>query len=198
MIIPNKLNLLNKELIYTALTRSKQRLFIYIYDAAENLLARSNGISALLVSQSSIFEQPEDKRLRYFPRKGEKPVKSKAEYIIHKALQKSGLEFQYEQELRLANLSFPIHPDFGIELDDKTKIYWEHLGMLDCRKYFNDWIRRKTDYEIHGLSDFVVTTDDMNGIEDELLDKLIDDIRNKRLRDTPENRFAKHHYQLYT
>ncbi len=197
LIIPNKLNLLKKELIYTALTRSKQRLFLYIYDEKENLLVKSKGLSALLIRQSSIFEQPEDKRLRYYPRKGEKPVKSKGEYIIYKALERSGLKFQYEQELRLKNLSFPIHPDFVIELDDKTKIYWEHLGMLDTRKYFNDWMRRKTDYETHGLSDFVVTTDDMNGIEEEQLDKVIDDIRNKKLRETTENKFSKHHYQLY-
>jgi len=197
LIIPNKLNLLNKELIYTALTRSKQRILIYIYDEKENLLVKSKGISALLTRQSSIFEKPEDKRLRYYPRKDEKPVKSKGEYIIHKALQRSGLEFEYEQELRLEKLSFPIHPDFVIKLEDETKIYWEHLGMLDTRKYFNDWMRRKNDYEDHGLSDFVITTDDMNGIEDELLNKLIDDIRKNNLQKTPENRFSKHHYQLY-
>ena len=61
----------------------------------------------------------------------------------------------------------------------------------------NDWIRRKSDYEAHSLSDFVVTTDDMNGIQDDLVDKLIDDIRKKKLKNTPENRFSNHHYQLY-
>ncbi|MHA1577254.1 MAG: ATP-dependent DNA helicase [Candidatus Thorarchaeota archaeon] len=197
LIIPNKLNLLNKELIYTALTRSKQRLFLYIYDEKENLLAKSKGISALLTRQSSIFEKPEDKRLKYYPRKGEKPVKSKGEYIIHKALQRSGLKFQYEEELRLKNLSFAIHPDFVIELEDKTKIYWEHLGMLDTRKYFNDWMRRKADYESHGLFDVVVTTDDMNGINDEQVERLINDIRKNKLQETPNNKFSKHHYQLY-
>ena len=128
LVIPNKLNLLNKELIYTALTRSKQRLFIYLYDAEENLLVKSKGISALLVRQSSVFEQPEDRRLRYFPQQGEKPVKSKGEYIIYEALQRSGLRFQYEKELRLKKLSFPIHPDFVIELEDKTTIYWGTSG----------------------------------------------------------------------
>jgi len=197
LIIPNKLNLLNKELIYTALTRSKQRLILFIYDDTENLLVKAKGISALLIRQTSIFEKPEDKRIKYYPRKGEKPVKSKSEYIIHKALQRSGLKFQYEEELRLAKLNFLIHPDFVIELEDSTKIYWEHLGMLDTRKYFNDWIRRRKDYEEHGLLDYVVTTDDMNGIKDELLEQVIDDIRNKRLKDTPDNKFSLHHYRLY-
>ncbi len=97
----------------------------------------------------------------------------------------------------MENLSFPIHPDFVIELDDKTKIYWEHLGMLDTRKYFNDWMRRNRDYQEHSLLDYVVTTDDMNGIKDEMLEQVIDDIRNKRLKETPKNKFSNHHYQLY-
>lgn len=197
LVIPNKLNMLNRELIYTALTRSKQRLFLFIYDEKDNLLVKSKGISALLTRQSSIFEKPEDKRLKYYPRKGEKPVKSKGEYIIHKALQRSGLKFEYEEELRLKKLNFPIHPDFVIKLEDGTKIYWEHLGMLDTRKYFNDWMKRKRDYAEHKLFDFVVTTDDMNGIKDEELDKVIEDIRNNKLKTTSENRFSNHHYQLY-
>ncbi len=197
LVIPNKLNMLNKELIYTALTRSKQRLFLFIYDEIDNLLIKAKGVSTLLTRQSSIFDKPEDKRLKYYPRKGEKPVRSKGEYIIHKALQRSGLTFEYEEELRLANLKYPIHPDFVIKLEDGTKIYWEHLGMLDTRKYFNDWIKRRKDYTEHNIFDFVVTTDDMNGIKEEELDKLIDDIRNKRLKVTHENRFSNHHYQLY-
>jgi ATP-dependent exoDNAse (exonuclease V) alpha subunit len=198
LVIPNKLNLLNKELVYTALTRSKQRLFLFIYDDDdENLLVKSKGVSALLTRQTSTFEDPEDKRLRYYPRKNEKPVKSKAEYIIYKALQRSGLRFEYEQRLDLEKLNYPFHPDFTIELEDKTKIYWEHLGMLDTRKYFNDWMRRKEDYEDHSLLDFVITTDDMDGIKDEVIDQLLQDIREKQLKLTPESKFSRHHYQLY-
>ena len=197
LVIPNKLNLLTKELIYTALTRLKQRLFLFIYDTPENLLVQCKGISALLTRQTSIFEKPDDKRLKYFPRKGEKPVKSKGEYIIHKALQRSGLKFEYEQELKMKNLKYVIHPDFTIELENKQKIYWEHLGMLDTRKYFNDWAKRKEDYANHNLFDFVVTTDDMNGISDEFVEKVIDDIRNFNLKNTTKNKFSNHHYELY-
>lgn len=197
LIIPNKFNLLNKELIYTALTRSKQKLFLFIYDDKENILVKSKCVSALLTRQTSIFDKPDDKRAKFYPRKGEKPVKSKGEYIIHKALQRSNLEFEYEQKLELKKLNFAIHPDFVIKLEDGTKIYWEHLGMLDTRKYFNDWKRRKTDYIDHGLFDYVVTTDDMNGIKDEILQQVIDDIRNMKLKSTTDNKFSNHHYQLY-
>ena len=198
LVIPNKLNLLTKELVYTALTRSKQRLFIFLYDAPENLLVKCKGISALLTRNTSIYEKPEDKRLKYFPRKGEKPVKSRGEYIIHKALQRSGLKFEYEQELKFKGASFPIHPDFTIELEDKRKIYWEHLGMLDTRKYFHDWAQRKEDFQAHGLLDVVVTTDDLGGITDEHVERVIDDIRKFSLKPTPGSNFSSHHYRLYS
>ena len=91
---------------------------------------------------TSIFEKPDDKRKKYYPRKGEKPVRSKVEYIIYKALERSGLNFKYEKELKLSQREYPIHPDYTIELPNGSFIYWEHLGMLDIRKYFNDWKRR--------------------------------------------------------
>lgn len=58
-------------------------------------------------------------------------------------------------------------------------------------------MKRKKDYTEHNLFDYVRATDDMNGIKDEKLDELIDDIRNKNLKITSENRFSNHHYQLY-
>jgi len=197
LIIPNKLTLLSKELIYTALTRSKNMLHLFIYDAPDNLLIRSKGISNLLQRNSSIFEEPEDKRFKYYPRRGEKPVKSKVEYIIHQALQKSGLSFSYEAPLQLPNLNYPIHPDFTIRLDDGTTYYWEHLGMLDQRKYFNDWLRRREDFRCNGMIDYVVTTDDLDGIEDDKIDSVIEDIRTQQLKVTPDSNISNHHYKLY-
>lgn len=197
LIIPNKLTLLSKELVYTALTRSKSMLHLFVYDAPDNLLIRSKGISDLLQRNTSIFEEPEDKRFKYYPRRGEKPVKSKVEYIIHQALQKSGLSFSYEEPLQLESLNFPIHPDFTIRLDDGTTYYWEHLGMLDQRKYFHDWLRRKKDFENNGIIDSVVTTDDLEGIDDDKIDTVIEGIRKQNLKQTPDSKISKHHYKLY-
>lgn len=197
LVIPNKWTLLSKELIYTALSRSKNKLFLLIYDAKkENLLKKSKGISDLLQRNTSLFEAPEDRRYKFYPRKGEKPVRSKVEYIIHQALQRSGLQFEYEAPLELEGLSFPIHPDFTITLDDGTTYYWEHLGLLDLRKYYNDWKRRKEHYKKNNLLEKVITTDDLDGIDDDKVEKVINKLRSKNLERT-ENPFSFYHFKLY-
>jgi len=197
LIIPNKLTLLSKELLYTALTRSKFRLFIFIYKAKDNLFLQAKNISYLLNRNTSVFEEPQDTKKKFFPVPGGKPVRSKVEYIIHTALQKSGLQFEYEQQLNLEKRHYPIHPDFTIKLKGGHTIYWEHLGKLDIRKYYGDWQDRKQDYNDHNLFEYVVTTDDLEGIKYEKIDHIIDDIRNLTLRKTKDSKFSNHHYELY-
>jgi hypothetical protein len=194
LVIPNKLTLLCKELVYTALTRSRCRLVIFLQDVEENLLAAARRRSHLLNRNTSIFTPPQDKKTLYQPAKGVF-VKSKVEFIIYKALEKSGLPFSYESDLPLSKRTYDIHPDFTIVLGDK-RVYWEHLGMLDVRKYYVDWQRRKTDYSDHGLFDHVVTSDDLDGISEEKILKIIDDIKSGKIAATPNNRFSAHHYRL--
>lgn len=196
LIIPNKLTLLCKELLYTGLTRSKSKLILFIHEHEENLLMKAKNISHLLSRNTSIFEKPQDNKEKYFPEPG-KPVKSKIEYIIYKELQKHGIQFEYEQKLELEKRHYNIHPDFTIKLKNGQTIYWEHLGMLDIRKYYKDWQQRTKDYEEHGLYDQVITTDDLEGIKQEKIDELIENIKKQNLKKTPKNRFSTHHYELY-
>lgn len=195
-ILPNKLTLLSRELIYTALTRSRYRLFIFVQRTDENLFSYARGISHLLARNTSTFEPPEDRRGKYYPERGAKPVKSKVEWIIYTALRNSGLRFVYEAPLKLKNLSYEIHPDFTITSPNGETYYWEHLGMLDSRKYYRDWQERKRHYEEHGLMDNVVTTDDLRGIKDEFLEAVVQDLRERELKRTPDSRFSMHHYEL--
>ena len=197
LIIPRKLSLLCKELIYTALTRSKYRLFIFIQESEENLFLRAKNTSHVLMRNTSIFRDPEDNRKKYYPEKGEKPVRSKIEWIIYKALKAGGLDFNYEEELKLKKREYVIHPDFTIHLSKGRVLHWEHLGMLDIRKYYNDWQTRKKDYEDHNLLEGVITTDDLDGIKQERIDQIIEEIRKGKLKDTKGSKFSKHHYQLY-
>jgi exodeoxyribonuclease V alpha subunit len=196
LIIPQKQSLLSKELLYTALTRSKFRLFVFVQDTEENLLMFAKNNSHLVNRNSSIYSEPIDKKAKFIPEFGV-TVSSKVEFIIYEALKKSGLKFKYEEPLKMKNLSYKIHPDFTIYLRDGREIYWEHLGMLDTRKYFNDWQGRKKSYVEHGLSDSLITTDDLNGIDQEKLNTLIENIREFELKSTPDNKFSNHHYQLY-
>ena len=196
LVIPERLALLNKELVYTALTRSRRRLTIFLQETRENLLEIARNRSSLLNRNTSIFSMPADNRRGYQPRRGVF-VKSRIEYIIYKALERSGLQFQYEERLPLSKRTYDIKPDFTIHFRDGSKVFWEHLGMLDCRKYSRDWDRRLTDFKEHGVFDAVVTTDDLQGVDDEKIDKVIQDIRKRKPADTKGNAFSNHHYQLY-
>ena len=195
LIIPRKSKLLFRELIYTALTRSKTRLFIFIQEDEVNLLEKARGISDLLFRKTSIFQQPAEKRKNFISKKGV-VVKSKVELDICEMLENSGLTFKYEEELELAKRSYKIHPDFTITIG-KKKIYWEHLGMLDVRKYYRDWQRRKDDYADHKLYDMVITTDDLEGLDNQIIEELIQDIKNNKIKESTGSKFSNHHYQLY-
>jgi hypothetical protein len=196
LVIPERLTLLTKELVYTALTRSRQQLTIFLQQTEKNLLEVARNRSSLLNRNTSIFDVPADNKNGYQPRKGVF-VKSRIEYIIYKALEKSGLEFKYEEKLPLAKRTYAIKPDFTIFFKDDTRIFWEHLGKLDCRKYSRDWQRRLLDFKEHGHLDAVVTTDDLEGIDNERIDHVIQDIRNRKPATTKGNAFSNHHYKLY-
>jgi len=69
--------------------------------------------------------------------------------------------------------------------------------MLDMSEYANDWQRRREDFEANDKVDFLITTDDLGGIKEEILLKVITDIKRESLKTTPQSKFSKHHYQLY-
>ena len=86
----------------------------------------------LSISAKDIFEPAKGKRVR-----------SKIEYIIYKALEASGLKFDYEEPLFLEKGPEKIKPDFTVYVNDQT-YYWEHLGQLDTREYWTNWQARTT------------------------------------------------------
>lgn len=197
LVIPKKQSLLSKELVYTALTRSKYRLYLFVQESDENILMKAKDTSFLLSRNTSIFIPPIDYKKKLIPDINNKPVKSRVEYIIYKALKLSRLKFSYEKQLNLEKRDYDIHPDFTIELKNGKSIFWEHLGMLDVRKYYKDWQQRKIDYQDHGYFNMVITTDDLNGINDKKIEEVIDAIRENNIKSTPDNKFSNHHYELY-
>lgn len=196
LVIPQKQSLLSKELLYTALTRSKYRLFIFVQDVEDNLLLKAKNNSHLVHRNTSIFKEPTDNKRKYSPEPGVL-VSSKIEFIIYTALKKGGIEFKYEEPLSLEKLNYKIHPDFTIYLKNGGKMFWEHLGMLDTRKYYNDWQDRRKSYKEHGLEDTLITTDDLNGVKHDKITELIENIKEFELKVTKGNKFSNHHYELY-
>jgi hypothetical protein len=199
LVVPRKSSLLSKELLYTALTRSTHRVYLFLETVGGgNPLEKAKNRSDILARNTSIFETPTDSRRIYVPEAGVE-VKSKVEYIIYSALKEARdakrLEFEYEEELPLHNAEYSIHPDFTLHIADKT-YYWEHLGILDAKDYYDKWVRRRKNYEEMGLLNNLVTTDDLYGIKEENIKGIIDKLLSGKLAPSIDTRFSKYHYSL--
>jgi ATP-dependent exoDNAse (exonuclease V) alpha subunit len=199
VIVPKKRSLLSREVIYTALTRSKGHVTLFLEkNDSESLLSTARNSSTILSRNTSLFNQPSESDSRLEPEPGVM-VRSRIEFIIYRSLipmRERGMTFEYERPLKIEGKEKSIHPDFTIWVDGKT-YYWEHLGELDQKQYYKDWINRRNYYEITGLSDFLVTTDDLTGIRQESIQRVIEDIISGSLQLTPNNKFSNHHYLLY-
>lgn len=198
LVIPQKYALLSKETVYTSITRGKTKLFMFIQEnsAEESLLDITRKISFVDRRNTSVFSVPEDKKKMLQPVKGVW-VESKVEYIIYKALEQSGLRFKYEEKLKLTHKNMEIKPDFTITLSDGSKIYWEHLGLLNKKDYVKKWQLKREEYCKMGLTNCLITTDDLGGLHEEKVIAIINDIRNNTLRKSEHEDFSVYHYCLY-
>jgi len=197
LVIPKKRALLSKEVLYTAFTRSTHRVTLFLQKEDEDALKIARNRSFVLLRNTSIFEQPQDWEKIFWPERG-LGVRSKIEYILYTALKSNGLDFKYEEPLKVKGRTKPIHPDFTIDVNEK-KYYWEHLGELDLRYYSKEyWEEKRKEYESSGLLDYLITTDDLNGVEADEISKIIKDIKRNKLDGSPDCKYSKHHYQLYS
>jgi ATP-dependent exoDNAse (exonuclease V) alpha subunit len=206
LIIPPKETLLSRELVYTALTRSKQSLSIFLHgeptdDVSKNIFERSRRKSKVELRKTSLLDNPywdyslnpSDNVL----------VRSRIEYIIYKKLEELRDEykddfpftFAYEKEYKSKNSSITIKPDFTIKVSSGKTYYWEHLGLTGVSLYVNTWFQRKKIYEKDGILDRLITTDELNGIADNAIEKVIDDIILEELK-IVDSKFSNHHYSL--
>jgi hypothetical protein len=98
--------------------------------------------------------------------------------------------------MKIKGRDYTIHPDFTFENDGRI-YFWEHLGRLDIENYSQDWTRRKQDYIAAGVYENLITTDDLGGIDKEILLAIIQDIKHNKLQESTGEKFSKHHYKLY-
>ena len=205
LVIPERMTLLSRELIYTALTRSRAGISIFVhkqddYEKIENTIYHKiKNVTHVGLRRTTLMGQP-IWEYNLSPDKGI-IVKSRVEYIIYKKLQeykerRLNFEFQYEQELPLEKRHFNIHPDFTITLQNGKTIYWEHLGLLTDYNYAKDWDKRRRIYEEKGLMDNLVTTDELTGIRDENVSLVIEDILDDKIANNATDGYSLHHYKL--
>ena len=204
VVIPKRQGLLSRELLYTAISRAKESVHLFIQDQEEDcenehLLSVIQRTSHVLRRNTSIFKLPEV-GYSYIPEDGV-VVKSRVEYIIYRKLKEyrdlqNDFEFDYERTYSTP-YSYDIHPDFFIELSNGEKYYWEHLGRTNDPKYVRNWYERKEIYKRKGDFESVVTTDEEQGISDEKIAYIIEQILSGNIgTEFPGSSYSDHHFSL--
>jgi UvrD-like helicase family protein len=158
LVLPNPCRLLSRELLYTALTRQKDRVVILHQGPRGEMRGYSSDdrsetarrLTNLFVPPSPIsidgriFEENLIHRTNR-----EEMVRSKSEVIIANELARK-VEYSYEQPLTIGGVTK--YPDFTIEdAESGRNFYWEHCGMLHVPSYRRRWEDKLTWYRANGI-----------------------------------------------
>jgi hypothetical protein len=169
LILPKSASTLSRELLYTGLTRFRQKMVLLIErDTSVLEKLRNPQCSDTLLRNTNMFVlavRPESvdryyaAHLIHRTRKG-MMVRSKSEVIVADILTSLGVSYEYEQ--KLASKDDPNDfklPDFTVSYEGDT-FYWEHLGMLSVPSYREAWERKRQWYEDNGYLDRIITSED--------------------------------------
>jgi len=168
MVVPSEdSDFLNREMLYTALTRSSIQ-FVLIQNDISILKSRLwLGKSEIVKRNSSLFSTskgiPSKDFEKYKPENlihevlPDLFVRSEGERMISEALYKAEIGFYYEKPLIARdNKSFKL-PDFTFKYNRK-EYYWEHKGMLDNFDYALRDEKKKRWYIENGYQDNLIET----------------------------------------
>lgn len=206
VVIPARYGLLSKELIYTALTRTKKSITLFLETLPEhskNILEIGSERSFSASRRTSLLLE---KPFKYYDLEPEKGVfvESRAELLIYHLLMskrdelgKEVFDFAYEQKPIVNGEEVNVKTDFTIYTQTKTW-YWEHLGLLGQRKYTWIWqnVKKKTYKEV-GIWSNIITTDESNGINPKKIEELIDIIIDGEVSTEDKyHKYSEHHYYL--
>lgn len=195
VVVPNPCQLLSRELLYTALTRQRERLVVlHQGDRASLKKFASDHGSETARRITNLFRAPTLVEVRTAPGvlfeeglinqtvRGEL-VRSKSEVIIADRLHAAGVDYDYEKPLTLEGP--PKYPDFTIEDDASGRKYvWEHLGLLADPGYRARWEAKLAWYRRNGVlphdegggvaGTLIITRDDeRGGISSQQIEQLI-------------------------
>lgn len=209
VILPKRYGLLCKELFYTALTRSKKSISILIegepnksfedslFEFARRRTYTANRKTTLML----------DSPYRNYGLEPEKGifVQSRVEHIIYRHLLDFKLKYNELLSFDFAYEQFPVENELKIKIKTdftiytrKGTYYWEHLGLLNKHTYKSQWLNYKLpEYKLINVLDRLITTDESNGINDDKIKSIIQDILDGNLKN--EDRYctySNHHYYL--
>lgn len=160
LILPKDCRLMSRELIYTALTRQRDRVVV-LHQGDVNSLRDYTSIKAsetarrltnLFIAPDPVFEETLFFEKGLIHRSGRGiAMRSKSEVIIADALDEAGIIADYERKFEGTDGTYRI-PDFTIEDDASGVTYlWEHCGMLMDDSYRSRWATKRTWYRSQGV-----------------------------------------------
>ena len=200
LVLPNPCWLLSRELLYTALTRHRDRLVV-LHQGPVADFRRFSGEehSEIARRMTNLFADPLPREvivgtatrfledgLIHRTERGDL-VRSKSELVIADKLHARGIDYAYEQPLSLGDGRVR-YPDFTIaDHASGVTYYWEHLGLLDDPGYRARWERKRAEYLAGGIRPYqngggpegtlIETRDDPGGgLDARRIAKLIDEV----------------------
>lgn len=200
LIISEFSSFIVRELLYTAVTRPKQKLYLLVHEDLKvelaNVLTKVYDNSAVEKLHTMLFEY---KTAVYKPyqvslKDGKTiDVRSKAEALIAEALDKLDVDFTYEPEDLLNK--YHIRPDFELRVGG-TKYYLEHLGLPNNLSYMTRWKQKFDLYKQMEMADYLITTSE-NPTKSAIsanIKQIIDDLMKNTL--VTSTGYSNHHYYI--
>jgi hypothetical protein len=174
LVIPNPCFLLSREMLYTSLTRQKDKVILLYQGNAFDIKALASPLkSDTLKRITNMFVKPElvevegqylEKNLIHQASDG-KMLRSKSELLIYQRLIDNNLNPLYEKKLTIKEVEKL--PDFTIENEESGEVYyWEHCGMLFDDEYKQRWEEKYQWYkendilEVGGSNGTLIVTKD--------------------------------------
>lgn len=206
LIIPNPCFLLSREMLYTSLTRQKDKVIMLYQGNSFDIKSLASPLkSDALRRITNLFVKPElveiegqylEKNLIHQASDG-KMLRSKSELLIYQRLIDRNLQPLYERKLVIKDVEKL--PDFTIENEETGEVYfWEHCGMLFDKEYKQRWEEKYQWYRKNNILPFdegggengtlIITEDKPFEIEDGSIrgavsiieiDKIINDVFKK-------------------
>lgn len=186
VVLPKNCRLISRELLYTALTRSREKLVLFIEGEDPTILydltrpersetARRNTNLFHGVIRTGAEEIPYAEHLIHRTRAGYL-VRSKSELVISNLLYEKDLKHEYERPFEGTTEPGRMRPDFSFVALDGDLIIWEHLGMLHRADYREGWEWKKEWYRkngyIEGENLFTSRDDERGGLDSGPLEEI--------------------------
>jgi exodeoxyribonuclease V alpha subunit len=176
LVIPQKAFNISMEMMYTALTRFKEKTFLLVqggidtlqeYRKASNSETDGRNTFMFKIAVRDDLENIPYAENRIHKTKNGFLVRSKSEVIIANELINAGIPLtdrNYEAKLYAKNNAYIYKlPDFTFTVNGK-EYYWEHLGMLSLESYKRTWEKKLQWYKDNGyFLQLIISQDGLDG-----------------------------------